>query len=99
MVALGAGPRVNFYSNLPGTPPYQVPVGAAVEVTFEEAAPGQLIHEWRVVVLFFPAQSLLSGAVRERPRPADISGAEVRMGSALCGPAARAPGPAAGHLP
>jgi hypothetical protein len=23
-------------------------VGAAVEVTFEEVAPGQLIHEWRV---------------------------------------------------
>jgi hypothetical protein len=32
-----------------GTPPYQVPVGAAVEVMFEEVAPGQLIHEWRVV--------------------------------------------------
>ena len=27
----------------------KVPVGAAVEVTFEEVAPGQLIHEWRVV--------------------------------------------------
>jgi hypothetical protein len=26
-----------------------VPVGAAVEATFEEVAPGQLIHEWRVV--------------------------------------------------
>jgi hypothetical protein len=26
-----------------------VPVGAAVEVTFEEVAPGQLIHEWQVV--------------------------------------------------
>jgi hypothetical protein len=25
-----------------------VPVGAPVEVTFEEVAPGQLIHEWRV---------------------------------------------------
>jgi hypothetical protein len=24
-------------------------VGAAVEATFEEVAPGQLIHEWRVV--------------------------------------------------
>jgi hypothetical protein len=32
-----------------GTPPYQVPVGAAVEVTFEEVAPGQLIHEWRTI--------------------------------------------------
>ena len=29
-------------------PPYKVPVGAAVEVTFEEVAPNQLIHEWRV---------------------------------------------------
>jgi hypothetical protein len=44
-----ADPRVNFYSNLPGTPPYKAPVGAAVEVTFEEVAPGQLIHEWRAV--------------------------------------------------
>jgi uncharacterized protein len=49
MVTLDADKRVNFYSNLPGTPPYQVPVGAAVEVTFEEVAPGQLIHEWEVV--------------------------------------------------
>src|ERR1700746_1934950 len=49
MVTLDADPRVNFYSNLPGTPPYQAPVGAAVAVIFEEVAPGQLIHEWRVV--------------------------------------------------
>ena len=49
MVTLDADKRVNFYSNLPGTPSYQAPVGAAVEVTFEEVAPGQLIHEWRVV--------------------------------------------------
>jgi hypothetical protein len=48
MVTLDADPRVNFYSNLPGTAPYQVPVGAAVAVTFEEVAPGQLIHEWQV---------------------------------------------------
>ena len=49
MVTLDADPRINFYSNLPGTPPYQVPVGAAVEVMFEEVSPNQLIHEWRVV--------------------------------------------------
>ena len=49
MVTLDSDPRVNFYSNLPGTPPYKVPVRGAVEVTFEEVAPGQLIHEWRVV--------------------------------------------------
>ena len=48
MVTLDEDPTVNFYSNLPGTPPYKVPVGAAVEVTFEEVAPNQLIHEWRV---------------------------------------------------
>ncbi|MYC29260.1 MAG: hypothetical protein F4X65_04115 [Chloroflexi bacterium] len=49
MVTLDADPTVNFYSNLPGTPAYEVPVGAAVELTFEEVAPGQLIHEWRVL--------------------------------------------------
>ena len=49
MVTLDEDTSVNFYSNLPGTPPYEVPVGAAVEVTFEEVAPDQLIHEWRVI--------------------------------------------------
>jgi hypothetical protein len=32
--------RVNFYSNLPGTPPFKVPVGAAVEVTRSRRWPG-----------------------------------------------------------
>ncbi len=49
LITLDEDPTINFYSNLPGTPPYEVPVGAAVKVTFEEVAPGQLIHEWRVV--------------------------------------------------
>ena len=49
MVTLDEDPTINFYSNLPGTPPYKVPVGAAVEVMFEPVAPGQLIHEWRVL--------------------------------------------------
>jgi uncharacterized protein len=49
MMTLDADPRVNSCSNFPGTPPYQVPVGAAVEVAFEEVAPDQLIREWRVV--------------------------------------------------
>ena len=49
LVTLDEDPTINFYSNLPGVPPYKVPVGAAVEVMFEEVAPGQLIHEWRVV--------------------------------------------------
>ena len=48
LVTLDEDPSVNFYSNLPGTPPYKVPVGAPVEVTFEGVAPDQLIHEWRV---------------------------------------------------
>ncbi len=48
LVTLDQDPTVNFYSNLPGVPPYEVPLGAAVEVTFEEVAPGQLIHEWQV---------------------------------------------------
>jgi uncharacterized OB-fold protein len=49
LITLDEDSTINFYSNLPGTPPYEVPVGAAVEVTFEEVAPGQWIHEWRVV--------------------------------------------------
>ena len=49
LVTLDEDPRINFYSNLPGVPVDEVPVGAAVEVIFEEVAPGQLIHEWRVV--------------------------------------------------
>jgi len=49
VVTLDEDPGINFYSNLPGTPVDQVPVGDAVEVVFEEVAPGQLIHEWRVV--------------------------------------------------
>jgi uncharacterized protein len=53
MVTLDADKRVNSCSNLPGSRPYKVPVGAAVEVTFEvtfeEVAPDRLIHEWRVV--------------------------------------------------
>ncbi len=49
LITLDEDPGINFYSNLPGVPVDQVPVGAAVEVMFEEVAPGQLIHEWRVV--------------------------------------------------
>lgn len=49
LITLDDDPLINFYSNLPGIPAYQVPVGAPVEVMFEEVAPGQLIHEWQVV--------------------------------------------------
>ncbi len=62
MVTLDADPRVSFYSNLPGMPPYKVSVGAAVEVTFEQVAPVQLIHEWRVVGQLVPALPSLSSA-------------------------------------
>ena len=49
LIILDENQGINFYSNLPGVPVDDVPVGAAVEVMFEEVAPGQLIHEWRVV--------------------------------------------------
>lgn len=49
VVTLDEDPGINFYANLGGQPPRQVPVGAAVEVVFEEVAPGQLIHDWRVI--------------------------------------------------
>ena len=48
LITLDQDPSINFYSNLPGIPTYKVPVGSAVEVMFEEVAPDQLIHEWRV---------------------------------------------------
>lgn len=49
LITLDENPLLNFYSNLPGTKAYEAPLGAAVEVMYEEVAPGQLIHEWRVV--------------------------------------------------
>ena len=51
VIKLEEDPEIMFFSHLPGTPPDQVPVGAAVEVVFEELKlePGRLIHEWRVV--------------------------------------------------
>lgn len=48
LISLDEDPRINFYSNLPGVEPFKVPVGSPVEVMFEEVAPGQLIHEWRL---------------------------------------------------
>ena len=49
VVTLDDDPRINFYSNLPGSPVRQVPLGAPVEVTWVEAPDGSLIHEWKVV--------------------------------------------------
>ena len=42
-------PGIQMYSHLPGTPVDDVPVGAAVEVVFEESANGQKIPEWKVI--------------------------------------------------
>ena len=49
VITLDEEPRVNYYSNLPGVPVRNAPVGAAVEVIFEPVSPTQLVPEWRVV--------------------------------------------------
>lgn len=51
VIKLNEDPEIMFFSHLPGTPADEVPVGGQVELYFEELklAPGQLIHEWRVV--------------------------------------------------
>ncbi len=49
VIQLEEDPAIKFYSHLPGTPVDQVPVGGKIQVHFEEVAPGQLIHEWKVV--------------------------------------------------
>jgi len=49
VVALEEDPEINFFSNLPGIPVGEVPVGATVEVDFIEVSDDQLIPEWKVV--------------------------------------------------
>ncbi|HLC30299.1 MAG TPA: OB-fold domain-containing protein [Dehalococcoidia bacterium] len=51
VIKLEEDPEIMFFSHLPGTPPDQVPVGATVEIYFEELKlePGRLIHEWKIV--------------------------------------------------
>ena len=49
VITLDDDPGIQMYSHLPGTPVDAVPVGAAVEVIFEETANGQKVPEWRVV--------------------------------------------------
>ena len=49
IIMLDEDPGIQMYSHLPGTPPDEVPVGASVEVIFEETANGQKVPEWRVV--------------------------------------------------
>lgn len=49
IIELEEDPDIKFFSHLPGIPPDEVPVGAAVQVEFQEVAPGRLVHEWKVV--------------------------------------------------
>jgi hypothetical protein len=49
VIELEEDSAIKFLSSLPGTALDEVPVGANVEVLFEEVGPGKLIHEWRVV--------------------------------------------------
>jgi uncharacterized OB-fold protein len=49
VITLDEDPGINFLSNLPGTPPGEVPVGAPVEMIFEATSTGQLVHEWQVL--------------------------------------------------
>ncbi len=48
VITLDDDPGIQMYSHLPGTPVDDVPVGANVEVIFEETANGQKVPEWRV---------------------------------------------------
>ena len=48
VIMLDDDPGIQMFSHLPGTPADEVPVGAAVEVIFEETANGQKVPEWRV---------------------------------------------------
>ena len=49
VIEIEEDPAINFFSNLPGTPVDQVPVGASVQVEFLETETGQKIPEWRIV--------------------------------------------------
>lgn len=51
IITLDEDPGLNFLSNLPGIAAGEVPVGAAVEVVFDESAEvgKQLVPDWRVI--------------------------------------------------
>ena len=49
VVELAADPDIKFFSHLPGVATGEVPVGADVEITFEEVEPGRLVPEWQIV--------------------------------------------------
>ena len=48
VITLDEDPGINFLSNLPGTAPGEVPVGAPVELIFEKTSNGQMLPEWQV---------------------------------------------------
>ena len=45
VIELSEDPDIKFFSHLPGVPAGKVPVGADVEVIFQEVEPGQMIPE------------------------------------------------------
>jgi uncharacterized OB-fold protein len=49
VIELDDDPAIKMLSHLPGTPRDEVPVGARVQVEFEETYDGQKVAEWRVV--------------------------------------------------
>ncbi len=49
IIELAEDPDIKFFSHLPGVAVDQVPVGANVELIFEEVEPGMLVPEWQVV--------------------------------------------------
>jgi len=49
VIELEENPEIKFFSHLPGTPTDEVPVGASVQLEFQETVTGQLVPEWRVV--------------------------------------------------
>ena len=49
IVALDEDPEINFLGNLPGTPVDEVPMGAPVELVFDEVEGGQLVPDWKVI--------------------------------------------------
>jgi uncharacterized OB-fold protein len=49
IIELAEDPAIKFFSHLPGVAVNEVPVGANVELIFEEVEPGRLVPEWQVV--------------------------------------------------
>ncbi len=51
IIELEEDPGITMFSNLPGTPLDDIPIGAAVQVIFETTpATGQKVPEWQLVV-------------------------------------------------